>query len=160
MIETSFDKDNFSTRVMRLIITLIARGHRVVENGIGKDDNDVLWFVFPKADVEDDVIAWREGKELKVDLHMMWYAQLIFQCALHGINKDKQIVCTLKTLGHEIAEGGVTKARDDGRVTFQFEGEDHLKDANAFLEMRPMEVDARDFWSANDFFISVRRTLS
>jgi hypothetical protein len=49
------ESSEFTTRDMRLACTLIARGHRVVPNGLEKDDYNTMSFTFFEDEVQDDI---------------------------------------------------------------------------------------------------------
>jgi hypothetical protein len=140
----------FITKDMRLAVTLVARGHRVLPGGITKDASSFLWFSFPHAEVKQDVQDYRVNKPLEFDIHKALYAYNLFTCALHGIHRDKQTIICLMTLGNDIKDNQIVK---DGKLLqYFFEGDKAKQDASSFLEFRPIEVKHTDFWNAQDFF--------
>jgi len=155
------DGDVFSTADMKLACTLWALDYRVLENGIYRDSEGILYCTFDRKEVQDVVSMWNEGRPIIVDIHKIWYAYYIFRSALYkrhdGTSKDRMTVVSLMTMGNQVDVGGVW--RDNNMIVYDFQDDQSKKDAQSFLEIRPIEVCASDFWRANDQFKSNIRNV-
>ena len=97
----------YLTSNIRLAITLQARGHQVLADGVYKEPAGTVWYTFWNEDVAEDLRAWLEGRELPADLHELWYFYTLFQCVLHGKESDKMIIVSLMILGNRIKDHGI-----------------------------------------------------
>jgi hypothetical protein len=109
----------FTTKEMHLFCTLYALGHELSPNGISKDGDRTIWFSFKARDVRDDVKAYREGRNLKVNLQRFLWAYTLFRCVLHGEQRDMFTVWALRSMGNEVVDGGIW--RDNGMIFYEFE---------------------------------------
>ena len=71
----------WQTKDMRLIVTLLARGHKPIEGGVFVRDN-VLWFSFNISDVAQDILCFNSYMEIEVNAHEFWRAWEIFRSYL------------------------------------------------------------------------------
>jgi hypothetical protein len=82
---TSQSQDNgctgdgiWQTKDMDLIVILLARGHKPVDDGVYKKD-DVLWFCFRIDEVAQDIVRFNSDIDFKISVREYLDAKALFK---------------------------------------------------------------------------------
>lgn len=79
--QDSLPPEEYTTKDMKLIVTLMARGHTPLSGGVRRSGS-TLWFTFDMVDVSLDVQRFLSNCDMEIEAHALWRAWETFRANL------------------------------------------------------------------------------
>jgi hypothetical protein len=79
----------WQTKDMQEIVTLLALGHKSIQNGIVQVDGTV-WFCFNTNDIAQDLLLYTSGRPLMVEVHDLWRNYVEFKFLMRQMSDRRE----------------------------------------------------------------------